>query len=105
MRAEAKIETKTETLVQFLRTLEGCLYVSLEESCYSAWLYDVLTPHVAKVVVCDPRKNAAYIKSGNKSDWIDARNLAELLRSDPESGLKSCPDVQSTGHRVEGRTP
>ena len=23
-----------------------------------AWLYDLLTPHVTKVVVCDPRKNA-----------------------------------------------
>jgi transposase len=30
--------------------------------------------------VCDPRKNA-LLKSGNKNDRIDARKLAELLRS------------------------
>jgi hypothetical protein len=31
-------------------------------------------------VVCNPRKNA-LLKDGNKSDRIDARKLAELLRS------------------------
>jgi transposase len=43
-------------------------------------LYDLLRPHVTKVLVCDPRKNA-LLKAGNKSDRIDARKLAELLRS------------------------
>ena len=36
--------------------------------------------HVAKIVVCDPRRNA-LLKEGNKSDRIDARKLAELLRA------------------------
>ena len=35
---------------------------------------------VAKLVVCNPRKNA-LLKAGNKSDQIDARKLAELLRA------------------------
>jgi len=43
-------------------------------------LYDLLRPHVTNVLVCDPRKNA-LLKVGNKSDRIDARKLAELLRS------------------------
>ena len=34
---------------------------------------------MAKLVVCNPRKNA-LLKDGNKSDRIDARKLAELLR-------------------------
>jgi transposase len=87
VRAEAKVETKAATIVQFLRGLEGRLYVTLEESTYSAWLYDVLSPHAAKVVVCDPRKNAAYIKSGNKSDRIDAHKLADLLRTNMLSAV------------------
>jgi transposase len=41
-------------------------------------LHDLLKPHVAQVLVCDPRKNA-LIKAGNKSDRIDARKLADLL--------------------------
>jgi hypothetical protein len=39
----------------------------------------LLNPHVAKLVVCNPRKNA-LLKNGNKSDRIDARKLAEFLR-------------------------
>jgi transposase len=39
----------------------------------------VLKPHVTRVVVCNPRKNA-LLKEGSKSDKIDARKLAELLR-------------------------
>ena len=42
-------------------------------------MYDLLNPHVDKLVVCNPRKNA-LLKDGNKSDRIDARKLAELLR-------------------------
>src|SRR5215467_13700173 len=53
--------------------------VTFEEGTSAAWLYDLLRPHVAHLVVCNPRKNA-LLKQGNKSDRIDARKLAELLR-------------------------
>ena len=55
------------------------MWVTLEEGTSAAWLYDLLKPYVAKVVVCDPRKNA-LLKAGNKNDRIDARKLADLLR-------------------------
>ena len=35
----------------------------------------------------DPRKNA-LLKVGNKNDRIDARKLADLLRSDPDPRFK-----------------
>ncbi len=73
------IETQAWTIVQFLRGLEGDLYVTFEEGTYAAWLYDLLTPHVEKLVVCDPRKNK-LLPSGHKSDKADARKLAEWLR-------------------------
>ena len=53
--------------------------MTFEEGTCAAWLYDLLKPHVANLVVCNPRKNA-LLKYGNKSDRIDARKLAELLR-------------------------
>jgi hypothetical protein len=53
---------------------------SLEEGTWAAWLYDVLKPHVQKIVVCNPRRNAS-LKEGSKSDRVDARKLAELLRT------------------------
>jgi transposase len=76
---ESILETKAATILQFVRGLRGNLQVTLEEGTWAAWLYDLLKPHVSKVTVCNPRKNA-LLKSGNKGDRIDARKLAELLR-------------------------
>jgi transposase len=75
---EAILETNAETILQFLRGLSGSLSVTFEEGTWAAWLHDLLQPHVTRVLVCDPRKNA-LLKAGNKSDRIDARKLAELL--------------------------
>ena len=77
---ESIIETKAATLVQFLQGLRGELHVTLEEGAWAVWLYDVLKPHVQELVVCNPRRNA-LLKEGSKSDKVDARKLAELLRA------------------------
>src|ERR1700688_3841850 len=77
---ESIIETKAATILQLIHGWSGSLHVTFEEGTCAAWLHDLLKPHVAKVVVCDPRKNA-LLKSGNKNDRIDARKLADLLRS------------------------
>jgi hypothetical protein len=75
---EAVLETEAETILQFIRGLRGSLSVTFEEGTWAAWLHDLLQPHVTRVVVCDPRKNA-LLKVGNKNDRIDARKLSELL--------------------------
>jgi len=77
---EAILETQAATVLQFIHGLRGSLHVTLEEGTCAAWLHDVLKPHVTEVLVCDPRKNA-LLKSGNKNDRIDARKLADLLRT------------------------
>src|SRR6516162_11444482 len=77
---ESILETKVITLLQFLQGLRGELHVTLEEGAWAAWLYDVLKPRVHEVVVCNPRRNA-LLKEGSKSDKVDARKLAELLRA------------------------
>lgn len=76
---ESIVETKASTLLDFLHGLRGELHVTLEEGTWAAWLYDVLKPHVEEIVVCNPRRNA-LLKEGSKSDKVDARKLAELLR-------------------------
>ena len=76
---ESILETEAATILQFFAGLRGNLSVTFEEGTWSAWLYDLLNPHVEKLVVCNPRKNA-LLKDGNKNDRIDARKLAELLR-------------------------
>jgi transposase len=75
---EAILETKAEAILQFIYGLRGRLHVTFEEGTCAAWLHDLLKPHVAQVLVCDPRKNGLQ-KTGNKNDRADARQLDELL--------------------------
>jgi transposase len=96
---ESIIETKASTVLQFIQGLHGELHVTFEEGTWAAWLFDLLKPHVTKLVVCDPRKNA-LLKEGNKSDKIDARKLADLLRGGylhsvyhGENGLRSLKEL------------
>ena len=77
---ESVVATRAAAILEFLQGLRGTLHVTFEEGTHSAWLYDLLVRHVARVVVSNPRRNA-LLKAGNKSDAIDARKLAELLRA------------------------
>src|SRR6202045_1120525 len=66
---ETILETKASSILQFIHGLRGELHVTWEEGTWAAWLYDLLQPQVARVLVCDPRRNA-LLKEGNKSDKI-----------------------------------
>src|SRR5215472_16179176 len=77
---ECLLETKAATILEFIQGLRGTVSLTFEEGTSAEWLHDLLKPHVSRLVVCDPRK-AALLKEGNKSDRIDARKLAELLRT------------------------
>jgi hypothetical protein len=77
---ESVIETKASSILQFLHGLGGELHVTWEEGTWAAWLYDLLQPQVQHIVVCNPRRNA-LLKEGSKSDKVDARKLADLLRT------------------------
>ena len=92
---ESVLETKAATIVQFIQGLQGDLPVTLEEGTWAGWFYDLLKPYVPQVVVCNPGRNA-LLKEGHKSDRIDARKLAELLRA----GLLSAVYHGETGIRT-----
>jgi transposase len=74
------LATHAAAILDFVGGLRGTIHLTFEEGTHSAWLHDLLVRRVARVVVCDPRQNA-LLKVGNKSDTIDARKLAELLRA------------------------
>jgi Transposase len=96
---ESVIETKASMILQFIDGLRGDVQVTFEEGTSAAWLYDLLKPHVTKLLVCDPRKNRS-MREGNQNDKIDARRLAELLRLNHlnpvyhgEHGLRSLKEL------------
>src|SRR5207253_9509017 len=78
---ESIVETKAATILDFFAGLRGTLSVNFEEGTWADWLYDLIKPNVDKLVVCNPRKNA-LLKDGNKSDRIDERKIAVMLRLD-----------------------
>jgi transposase len=77
---ESVVETGAATILGFLKGLRGQVEVTFEEGTHAAWLYDTLQRANVSVVVCDPRKNR-LLRDGNKSDKVDARKLAQLLRA------------------------
>src|SRR6266700_843263 len=54
---ESIVETQASSILQFIHGLRGELHVTWEEGAWAAWLYDLLQPQAAQVLVCDPRRN------------------------------------------------
>jgi len=70
------IETNGRALVQAILNIPGRKHVCLEEGARSAWLYEIIRPHVAEVVVTCPGRRA-----GRKNDLGDAWARAEDIRT------------------------
>lgn len=71
------VDTSARELVALLRRFGSNLHVTFEEGTQAEWLHDLLLPHCAKLIVCNPRENAS---KQNKNDRIDADKLSDLLR-------------------------
>jgi len=54
---ETVVETKAESLLSVVKSISGAVHLTYEEGTHAAWLYGLLRPHVAELLVCDPRKN------------------------------------------------
>jgi transposase len=76
---EGVVDTTGEALLSLVKGMSGAVQLTFEEGTHAAWLYELLRPHAAKLVVCNPRKNVR--QSESKSDRVDAHQLARWLRS------------------------
>ena len=74
--ARSVIETSEHSITEFFDALAGTVHVAFEEGTQAQWLYDLLSPRVGRVIVCDLRGEK---RSGNKGDRIDADHLSERL--------------------------
>ena len=69
------VETNGKALVEAIGLIPGRVHLCLEEGTQSAWLYELLKPHVSEIVVSMPAR-----KKGAKDDQRDAWARAEELR-------------------------
>jgi transposase len=70
------VETNGAALVSAVRAVARPRHLVFEEGTQSAWLYEILAPHVDEILVVQ----ATEASKGNKSDERDAFALAETLR-------------------------
>ena len=75
-----RIPTDIKSLKEFLDSISGQKSIAIEEGPMAGWLYRNLKSDVDQFVVCDPRRNKLICCDGEKTDAIDAGNLATLLR-------------------------
>jgi hypothetical protein len=73
---QAVVETNGSALVEQVKTIPGRKSLCLEEGAQSAWLYEILSPHVDELVVT----RVVQKSQGSKDDLRDAFRLAEMLR-------------------------
>jgi transposase len=69
------VETNGQAVVEAIRAIPQPRHLCMEEGTQSAWLYEVLSPHVQELVVAGITESR-----GPKSDTRDAFGLAEALR-------------------------
>src|SRR6202167_2277247 len=55
---------------------------AMEATLFSAWIYDTLKPYAQRLAMGHPAKMKAITAGKKKSDTIDARTIADLLRCD-----------------------
>ena len=72
------IVTNGRLLINYLQSLGDNIVLTFEECDLSFWLFDILHKHVREIIVCNPAANVQYKRA--KTDKLDARNLANLLR-------------------------
>lgn len=72
------IATNGRLLINYIRSVEGKKKLTFEECELSQWLYEILRNEVDELIVCNPVANRDYKRA--KTDKLDARRLANLLR-------------------------
>jgi transposase len=75
-----RVPTDIRSIRNFLGSIPGRKEMVIEEGPMAGWLYRNLRVDVDKLVVCDPRRNKLIGSDGEKTDPMDAQNLAILLR-------------------------
>ena len=75
-----RCETTIPALATALESVRRPRILTFEEGPLADWLARNLRPHVERLIVCEPRRNALIAKESDKDDPIDAERLAQLLR-------------------------
>lgn len=78
---EGKIPATRTALDQWVKTLPWPWHGGMEATMFSHWIFRHLQPHAARLEMGHPARMKAISAGKKKSDKLDARTLADLLRA------------------------
>jgi transposase len=78
--AEGSIPATRAALDEWVKTLPGPWHGAMEATMFSHWIYQHLKPHAVKLEMGHAARMKAICSGKKKSDKIDARTIADLLR-------------------------
>ncbi len=116
---EGSVLAQREVLRQWAAARPQPWRGALEATLFSAWIYDTLKPYGEQLEMAHPAKMKAISAGKKKSDTIDARTIADLVRCnllpacyvaaalEPAIGGAACPRVgaRTSQPRHAGRGP
>jgi transposase len=79
---EGRLEASRAVLRSWAGRRQVAWHGAMEATLFSAWIYDTLQPYAEKLVMGHPARMKAITAGKKKSDSIDARTIADLLRCD-----------------------
>ena len=100
---QTHLRTEAKVIQEFFKMLTGTVHVTFEEGAQAAWLYELISPLVAEVVVCNPRENK-LLKAGNKSDRIDVGEVGPVVETGRVKtgiqGQKEQPGIETSDSQL-----
>jgi transposase len=77
---EGMLAARREALAAWAKQIDRPWIGAMEATLFTGWVYDFLKPHARALKVADPQMVKAISAAKKKTDRIDARKLADLLR-------------------------
>jgi transposase len=77
---EGRLQAERTVLRRWAAARRQAWHGAMEATLFSAWIYDTLKPYAQQLSMGHPAKMKAITAGKNKSDQIDARTIADLLR-------------------------
>ena len=78
---EGRLEARREVLRSWAASQAQPWRGAMETTLFSAWIYDTLKPYAQQLDMGHPARMKAICSGKKKSDRLDARTMADLLRS------------------------
>ncbi len=96
---QCRLPPVLETVLGWLAPLGQPVAVALEATLYGAWLHDRLTAASYQVAVAHPQQAKLICHARCKTDPVDARKLADLLRTNLLPAIW-IPDAETRARRT-----